>query len=223
MNEQEFRAIYRELIDENPFAVRAALKKACPDLKDFDAIDAAHREVRDPALANHFPIWRIERLLEETGADVPFQAMRTVMVVRDPWERMVSLYRHRMRKLRMWYEGKPRNTPEDIAVAEKGFVPWLLTTPSRGDSVLTTMAQADWGKNEEGKYCVTRVLRQESLAKDFEDLIRDWGLPPASLKVANANGGSKDYRSYYDLSAREHVDLYFREDLERYGYRWDEV
>ena len=26
MNEQEFRAIYRELMDENPFAARAALK-----------------------------------------------------------------------------------------------------------------------------------------------------------------------------------------------------
>lgn len=200
-------------------ALRIALKGACPDLKDFDAIDAKHRKVREPALANHFPIWRIQQLLEETGAEVPFGTMRTFMVVRNPWERMVSLYRHRMRKLHLSYEGQPRNTPEDIRIAQEGFVPWLLTTPSEGDKVLTRMAQAEWGKNRKGQYCVERVLRQERLTADWLDLTEEWGLPPTHLKRANV-GNSSGWREAYTDEAREHVAHYFAEDIRRYGYEF---
>lgn len=200
-------------------AVRRALRKACPDLRDFDEIDKVHRSDRDAALANHFPIWKIQRLLRETNSDVPFDTFRTFMVVRDPWDRMLSLYRHRLRKLHLSYEGKPRNTEEDIRVAERGFMSWLLTTPSAGDSVLTKMSQATWGKNEDEQYCVHRVLRQESLSADWLDLVEDWGLPAAGLGRHNVGDGKYD-RSEYNEATRAHVALYFNEDLVRYGYRF---
>ena len=201
-------------------SIRQSLGKICSDLKDFDVIDAQHRTERNPALANHFPMWAVEKLLNETKTDIPFATMRTFMVVRNPWERMVSLYRHRMRKLHLSYEGNPRNTPEDIRVAQQGFIPWLLTTPSKGDSVLTRMAQSEWGKNRKGQYLVTKVLRQERLAADWLDLIEEFGLPCVSLKQANHNGGSRNYRSFYNDEAREHVARHFEEDIRRFRYEF---
>lgn len=191
------------------------------DFKAFDAIDKKHRIERDPALANHFPYARIEKLIRETKSPVTLANLTSFMVVRNPWERMVSLYFHRMRKLHLSYEGKPRNTAEDIAVAKRGFIPWLLTTPSRGDSVLTKMAQAVWGKNEAGVFVVDHVLRQETLDAEWPAFCRTVGLGFCDLPKVNTGGGeSKSYRKHYNPEAARHVEAYFAEDIERWGYEF---
>lgn len=181
----------------------------------FDDIDRKHRKRRDPALANHFPIWRIEELLEETGIGIPLD--HTFMVVRNPWERMVSLYRHRMRKLDLWYEGKPRNTEEDKAVAREGFVPWLLNTPSEGDKVLTRTPQMDWGRDREGNVAVHTILRFETLDEDWPDFCRSVGLPNKPLPQVNV-GRTDDWKSEYTQEAVDHVAEHFKDDIERFGY-----
>lgn len=183
----------------------------------FDTIDAAHRTERDPALANHFPVWRIETLLDATGEDVPFGAMHRFMVVRSPWERLVSLYRHRMRKLDLWYEGKPRNTEEDKAVAREGFVPWLLRTPSEGDRVLTRMPQMSWGRDRDGSAAVHTILRFESLDADWPDFCQTVGLPHKPLPRVNV-GRTDGWKAEYTQEAIDHVARYFRDDIERFGY-----
>lgn len=135
-------------------SVRASLNKAVPDMVSFDDSYVQWRKEtnarREPAYANHFPYWRIQQLILEAKLDVPLRDMTSFMVVRNPWERMVSLYRHRLRKLDWDYEGKPRNTELDKKVARAGFVPWLLKTPHEGDSILTRQTQLSWGLNLAG-------------------------------------------------------------------------
>jgi hypothetical protein len=194
------------------------------DLKDFDEIDRKVRLERDPAFANHLPLGHIESVLGRAGSDIPLggkygNPLRTFMVVRNPWARMVSLYYHRLRKLHLSYEGKPRNTPEDIRVAKQGFIPWLLTTPSRGDYVLTRVPQSYWGKDESGEFAVKCVLRQENLTADWLDMLEDWGLPYTKLNRVNVGSGhSKEYRKEYDEQAYLHVWQHFKEDIDRFGY-----
>lgn len=192
-----------------------------PGWRDFDTIDEKIRDKRDPALANHFPVWKIYELLDRANipdTELPFTRMVKFMVVRNPFERMVSLYRHRMKKLRLDYKGKPRNTPEDIAIAEQGFIPWLLTTPSEGDGVLTKMPQHDWGVWGDGRFVMDFVLRQENLQEDWARLCANRRWPFGELSVVNTTGGSKDYRDEYNLEARQHVEKYFERDLEGFDY-----
>jgi len=130
-------------------SVRSALANFYDgDWIDFDTIDASIRDKRHPAFANHFPYRMIHRMMIDIGADED-QIINThkVMVVRNPYQRMVSLYFHRMRKLHWSVEGKPRNTEEEKRVVMLGFVPWLTSTPHPGDRVLTREPQFNWGKN----------------------------------------------------------------------------
>lgn len=177
---------------------------------DFDSLRIQRKMERDPAYANHYPIWFIE---EKFGLpDLP-----SFMVVRNPWARMVSLYNHRMKKLDMNFEGRPRHTEEDKRVAREGFKPWLLGTPSAGDSILTRTAQANWGKDVDGHYVIHHVLRFEELADDWADICRTLQIPYRPLPHV-LKGEKENYRDRYDDESMAHVEKHFAEDIERYGY-----
>lgn len=203
--------------------VRITLEKALQGrMLDFDTLDEAHREERHPGLANHFPIWRVEQLLREINLEelIQIKDLRSFMVVRNPWERMASLYAHRFSKRHLSYQGKPRNTPQEISVIEQGFEAWLLHTPSPGDQHLIKTAQSDWGKDEDGHFAVNAVLHVENFAEDWECLCLDWDLP--YRKAGKHNAGltplSKNYRANFTDEMREHVAEHFAEDIERWNY-----
>lgn len=207
-------------------SIRANLNKAVPDMREFDTFYNTWRELsgarREPAYANHFPYWRIQQLLFDAGnQEIPFEDFYTFMVVRNPWERMVSLYRHRLRKLDMYHEGEARNTELDKKVARAGFVPWLLNTPNEGDSILTRQTQLSWGMDNSGKVGVDKIIKQENLERVYADLLGPLGITVPPLGFANIGDGvSKKYRAQYNDAAREHVDLFFAADIEAFGYEF---
>lgn len=202
-------------------SIRANLRKAGPDFRAFDAIDEAHRKVRNQAFANHFPYWKIQELLRDTNSDIPFESMKVFMVVRNPWARMLSLYRHRLRKLDWHYEGKERNTELDKKVCRAGFVPWLTQTPHEGDSVLTRTAQLEWGINLDGEMGVDKIIMMEKLVKLYADTLGPWDITVPPLGKSNVGDGvSKDYRKHYTQEARDHIEKWFAPDIEAFGYEF---
>jgi hypothetical protein len=199
-------------------SIHRALRRADPTLKAFDEIDAKHRTERHPAYANHFPVYMIEKLCNQYARTIPVASMFKFMIVRNPWERMVSLYEHRKRKRHMTYEGKPRNSPEDIAVIESGFKNWLLNTEHPGDSTLTTTSQLEWGYSKYGEG-IDFIIPLERLEKAWPELLQALGLPTSDLMVENSGKGeSKDYREYYDDETQEHVAHFFKPEIEAGGY-----
>ena len=207
-------------------SIRANLNKAIPDVQEFDAIYNKWRETskarRDQAYANHFPYWRIQELLADAGVhsdSLPFEDMTTFMVVRNPWERMVSLYRHRLRKLDWEHEGEARNTDLDKKVAKAGFIPWLLNTPHEGDMVLTRQPQLAWAMDGQGNIGVDKIFKIENLESHYPDFMGPLGIAVPPLGFANTGDGvSKDYRAQYNDAAQAHVEQYFAADIEAFGY-----
>lgn len=206
-------------------SIRANLKKAVPDTKDFDDIYVNWREKtgvkRDQAFANHFPYWFLQDLLHKADSSIPLEDMFSFMVVRNPFERLVSLYRHRLRKLDMTHEGKPRNTELDKKVALAGFKPWLLQTPHEGDSVLTRTCQLSWGIDRDGQLGVTKIVKIEDLEASYPDLLGPLGITVPPLGFANVGDGvSKAWRSQYDDETIAHVEQHFIADLEAFSYEF---
>lgn len=205
-------------------AMLDALTRSVAETASFDKLDAMHRYRRDRALANHFPLYRIEQLLALAQMpNFPLANLRKFMVVRNPWERMLSLYFHRLRKIDASYQGKSRNTLADKIVVKAGFKQWLLTTPHEGDTVLTRMAQSEWARNSRGVWAIDDVLRFEKLDVDWLALCNDYGLTYRPLQDLNM-GAEKTrwnphfYRVRYDAETRAHVEHHFAEDIERFGY-----
>lgn len=149
--------------------------------------------------------------------DFKLPIYKALMVIRNPWVRMVSLYEHRKRKLHWTIDGKPRNTPEDIEAVEKGFKNWLLHTPSLGDSILTTQSQLSWGDFSNGATGLFRILRFEHLTYDWSSFCWETGFPYHKLPTLN-KGNDVSYREYYDEESVAHVQANFGRDISRFGY-----
>lgn len=148
--------------------------------------------------------------------------------VRNPYDRLVSIYWKRMRiqpeqlaDPGFWLNrhSKPGRIEEVHWIKRHGFAAWIrrrfvrnwLPRLVRGQSP-SVYAQFVDGADV--------VLRYERLQQDFDDLIRRRGATPVEIPQLNvtAERTRRDYRDEYDLLSRSLVRIGQRADLERFGY-----
>ena len=168
--------------------------------------------VHIPRTAGTSITWRLHQLppLEKVGhqhapltAEIraSFPGRHFFCVVRNPWERHVSLYRaNRWRgftSFHRWLEWLPR------------FI--------HGRPQLHYVADAA------GQFLVDTVLRYESLEEDFARFSQGRHLGLASLDPDfRKNGtGAYDWRRYYDTMALRLAAPHVETDAERLGYRYE--
>ncbi len=135
-------------------------------------------------------------------------------VVRNPWAKAFSLYNYK--KLKNKY--MQRNP--------LSFSEWVECTfgekkdPNYYDNPIKFAPQVEWLKDNSGKIPEMEVLRFETLSGDF-DRIKDKLGVDISLPHLNATKAGR-YTDYYDTKTKEIVEEWFREDIERFGYKFGE-
>lgn len=130
-------------------------------------------------------------------------SLHRVAVVRNPWDRMVSVYH---------YQRQTAPQKHDRATG-LSFRDYVLAGGS--GSAFTTFT--DFAGDGHGRLLVDTVLRVETLDEDFQRLCAERGLTGVELprKNASARGG---YRELYDDDTRQAVSRAFAPDIERFGY-----
>ena len=121
------------------------------------------------------------------------------VVIRNPWDRVVSMYFHNCKYLKNF------NTNFD------NFVLYEMKTMFVGGQTLST-PQIRWTEN------VTHLLRFENLEKDFkiiQDIFQCY--EPLPLKKKS---NREHYRTYYKEETRQAVAEMFKEDIEAFGYEF---
>lgn len=191
------------------------------ELLHFEHLNQLLGYERDAALGNHFTFAMIEDIVSRHHVQLDLETVVKFCVVRNPWERMVSLYEHRLRKIDRLTNGVPRNTPEDKELLRQGFEPWLLNTQNVSDVVLVRKPQLDWIRDKEGKQICDLVIQIEEYDAGIEKVVEQVGLP--KIDMPRRNTSSKDsskYRSYFGEASRAHVEKYFAEDIETFGFKY---
>lgn len=138
----------------------------------------------------------------------------TFAVVRNPWDKAVSLYEYRRKKDRTGL------TSEGVSFHD--WVRWTMgpgQDPRYYNNPLSFQPQVEWLKDDEGAVSLDVIARFERLSEDFERIKRAIGID-ADLPRLNATR-RKDYRSYYDAETAAIVARWFADDIERFGYRFD--
>lgn len=191
------------------------------ELLHFEHLNQLLGYERDAALGNHFTYLMIEDIIARHRMPLDLESVFKFCVVRNPWERMVSLYEHRLRKIDRLTNGVPRNTPEDKELLRQGFEPWLLDTQNVSDVVLVRKPQLDWIRDQGGKQVCDLVIPIERYDEGISKVVEQVGLP--KIEMSRRNASSKDsskYRSYYGTESREHVERYFAEDIDAFGFEF---
>jgi hypothetical protein len=126
--------------------------------------------------------------------------------VRNPWDWQVSLYHFMLKKSAHSYH--------QFVSSLGGFADYLRWRV-RAEKRL----QKDFLTDERGNFLVDFVGRFERLEQDFRHICQTLNL---DVKLPRLNQSPhRDYRSYYDSLTRELVATHFREDIEAFGYTFD--
>lgn len=138
-------------------------------------------------------------------------------IVRNPWDRVVSLYswearnKAALRPAKRWWHrlGVPFDEFRETTRMFRDFV------------------AGDWPTNDrfyllDGGLCVDFVIRYERLADDLAEVCRRLGLPPVVLPhlKSGLRQGGHSYAEYYDEASKAIVAERHRHDLRLFGYKF---
>jgi hypothetical protein len=121
-------------------------------------------------------------------------------IVRNPWKQMASLY--------------GRLFSPDTRYA--GFRAWLR----RFDLEQGTVPRASLF-DDDGRCLVDFIGRFERLQQDFDTACDLAGLPRCRLPQTN-DSGRAPLSNIYDVASRSLVERIFRDDIERFGYTFED-
>jgi hypothetical protein len=146
-----------------------------------------------------------------------FQDLFKFTIVRNPWDLQVSSYHH-----------INRERPDLVAHIKDfdGFLRWKFdpARPPQYHADMSTELQSDYVIDLHGNTIVDFIGRYESLLSDFETICSRIGIPcPQLPHLRRADNRKKDYRSYFDDSSAALVAEHYRPDIERFGYRYDDL
>ena len=162
---------------------------------------------------NHYYYETTIDTLNEVYPDTDFSKFSVFGVVRNPFQRMVSMFLHRQRKPKY-------NTPEDQQVLNQGFEFWLLNTKHRADKHITTRSQLEWFDG-----CgVADIICQSKLNTEWLKQVSNTPKMKATLPVKHtSNIPIETYDDYHTEQTVKFIEEVFARDIAWGGYKSPKV
>ncbi|MCW8091277.1 sulfotransferase family 2 domain-containing protein [Alteromonas sp. ASW11-130] len=134
----------------------------------------------------------------------------TFAIVRNPWDKVVSHYRYRV-----------KTNQTNLADKNIDFRQWVKlaygdNNPEYYDKPIMFMPQLDWIADEDGNLLVDEILRFENLSEGFNDVAKRLNINATLPHVKKSKRGN--YRDYYDDETQLVVAKWFAKDVEQFNY-----
>jgi len=154
----------------------------------------------------HLSIHELRDLL----AEGPGAGYFSFAFVRNPWDRMVSIYHRPDPHLLAYANGT------GIELAGLSFREFLARTEGIAHAHLAEQAQ--YVCDDSGKILVDYLGRFETLERDYTEVCRRLHI---DVPLPRLNGSAHNtYRSYYDENTKELLAGRYRKDIEIFGYKF---
>lgn len=176
-------------------------------LDPYSDVESVHitQTTKEHPFYHHISAYELEVEFKNRGWD--FASYTKFCVIRNPYDRVVSLYHHHLKHM----------AARDPATAEPSFRQYVEKLKPKNR--LPTNLEA-FTCDPSGRSLVDRVLTFETLSRDVPDLLNEIGVPAAQedLQHLNSSTNRKAYRSYYDDDLKERVAQLYSADIARFGY-----
>lgn len=145
-------------------------------------------------------------------------------LVRNPFDRVVSLYRHYCEKMRGWKDTKGiiKNTKKCLKEYAKGkpsFREYVENIDPRNDKLAMSVKQ--FTESEEGEKLVEDILKFENLPEVFFNYMKNkvgLKLDIERLPIKNESEVKNTYIEYYDEYTKNMVEEKYRREIREFGY-----
>ena len=151
----------------------------------------------------HLNIWQIRDQIDPERFDAYFK----FGFVRNPWDRVVSLY-----------ERKEGLQLRDQMSFEE-FVKWIKCSSSTCIYPVPHRYQLDWFVDPHGSVILNYIGKFETLNMDWNIISGKLGIKK-QLPHIKSNPREKHYTEYYTEKTRQIIEDKFRIDIEYFGYEF---
>jgi chondroitin 4-sulfotransferase 11 len=135
---------------------------------------------------------------------------KSIAVIRNPWDRVVSLYHYRV-----------KTNQSDLQVLNISFKEWCHEVYKKRNHIYYDkpkmfQPQTSWIVDYDDIVNVDFILKFEDLEQDFENLAKVIGI---DVKLKHLNRTKRDhYQLYYDEETKELISNWYKNDISVFGY-----
>jgi hypothetical protein len=176
-----------------------------------------------------------------------FKSYYKFTVVRNPWDRMVSLYHFRKKENDLFMHNMSAGKVFGPDGTIWGFKKWILNSEIKAvknNKVLFDLAegkkptktkrtegflrehidfinQLDIITDLDDNFLVDKILRFETLSEDWNRMLKYLKIHPIPQLPRKNYSGHIHYSDYYDDDLRDFVGALFRKDIEVFDYQFE--
>lgn len=169
---------------------------------------------------HHIPAGKLKKIFADKGWD--WGSYRKFCVVRNPYDRVVSLYHHNHKMIE---NKEKRKRPlkyfflKRIGVTYQTFYEYVNKLNTLNG--LATSLE-NFISDEDGNVLVEDVLMFENLKSDLSRYLNNLGIQIKREDVPHLNSSSrrKNYKNYYDEETRQIIKRLYAYEIERFGYSY---
>jgi len=171
------------------------------------------------AVPGHRSLKEIELSLDKSI----FNSYKKVAVVRNPYDRMISLYKHAL-------INDMKNARKAGYVGDDhSFETWFWNLAHHFHKItfqpLTLMSCYDLILNNSGEIDIDYILRFENLEEDWNNMFNELNIEPPQLPVLNTTK-HEHYSKHYQCQTGEimikFITKMFKKDFDNFGYKFEE-
>ncbi|MFL4468424.1 sulfotransferase family 2 domain-containing protein [Tateyamaria armeniaca] len=155
-------------------------------------------------------LWKHSTLADIDGLVPSLDGFFAFTLVRNPWDRMVSYY--------YWLQEQTFDHPAVGLAARMEFVDFTCAPQMR--AAMQASPAQHYMTNGQGDERCDVYIRLEEFQADAAPLWDHLGFA-LDLPRANASARMRDFRTYYNVAARDAVAQACAADIERFGYSFD--
>lgn len=159
------------------------------DIIPFEKIDGFSQWLKNKGIF-HLPSHTNAAHFEQFIGDTIFKTYFKFAVVRNPFDRLISLYFYTKQSEKD--NSNPKSKFAQNIINSKSFGEWIR-------SGQLGMTQTSYVTSPSGKIIVDYIAKQEDLNSEFQYLCGKLGLPKIELNRDNKSKHSKQFLNYYDL------------------------
>lgn len=131
-------------------------------------------------------------------------------IVRNPWDRAVSIYRHMRRD---------KTEPESIE-SFSSFLQDFFTTPHiRHNDLSFRRQQYEFVRNCDGSLSLSKIIRFENLSNEIPTIASRFNIT-GSIPWIGKQHSSLHYRQLYSDESRTLIERIYAKDIEIFNYRF---
>ncbi len=183
----------------------------------LDLMEYKEKLTREYHLETEHPKWNsvyrsfLSWKIREGRAERIFNTFFKFGFVRNPWDRVVSLY---LRK-----QGDTKRHEMDF----EQFVEWIQLSTDTCIHPSPKKNQLDWFLNKKGEIVADYIGKFETLEADWEVIREKLGIQEKLPHINHNPDNQRHYSTYYTDSTREIIREKFIIDIEHFGYTFEKM